>query len=368
MAKEHETNLGRFIRSNRRQDGTDHVFMSVPDHLCPPGWPKTITLPSEGKARGSLEDPVFLAKVRREAEVLNARLDQRRLEEEIYRSEQRNARALANIYFKTQRFRDVSEARQYRNKRDAMLFVNWAERRGDPDFATLRKPDFEDFLALYDNRPSQKLELRSTLNILCTEAMEAGWRTDNPISRIPWTVPKPAREVVLWTDETAHRFAQMAALSIGCRAVSPSTQPAWAARKARAIPASGVVIAASDAAIRGSASSGCGDSHRAHQAKARARTAGVADKRSPPGMSRADRLLTSPRMPSGTRKRRLRRVSIVSSTWRSTRSNGMGGGGGLLRRSPRSANISWVLSVAPRFTRSPTVRSRPIDRITNATA
>ncbi len=30
MAKEHETNLGRFIRSNRRQDGTDHVFMSVP--------------------------------------------------------------------------------------------------------------------------------------------------------------------------------------------------------------------------------------------------------------------------------------------------------------------------------------------------
>ncbi|HBY44263.1 MULTISPECIES: tyrosine-type recombinase/integrase [Alphaproteobacteria] len=210
MAKEHETNLGRFIRSNRRQDGTDHVFMSVPDHLCPSGWPKTITLPSEGKVRGSLEDPVFLAKVRREAEVLNARLDQRRLEEEVYRSDQRNARALANIYFKTQRFRDVSEARQYRNRRDAMLFVDWAERRGDPDFATLRKPDFEDFLALYDNRPSQKLELRSTLNILCTEAMEAGWRSDNPISRIPWTVPKPAREVVLWTDETAHRFAKMA--------------------------------------------------------------------------------------------------------------------------------------------------------------
>jgi len=210
MAKEHETNLGRFIRSNRRQDGTDHVFMSVPERLRPEGWPKTITLPTNAKARGSLENSRFLAKVRREAEVLNARLDQRRREEEIYRSDRRNVRALANIYFKTQRFRDVSEDRQYRNKRDAMLFVDWAERRGDPDFATLRKADFEDFFALYDDRPSQKLDLRSTLNILCTEAMEAGWRTDNPIARIPWTAPEPAREVVLWTDGTAQIFAQMA--------------------------------------------------------------------------------------------------------------------------------------------------------------
>jgi len=91
-----------------------------------------------------------------------------------------------------------------------MLFVDWAERRGDPDFATLRKADFEDFFALYDDRPSQKLDLRSTLDILCTEAMEAGWRTDNPIARIPWTAPEPAREVVLWTDGTAQIFAQMA--------------------------------------------------------------------------------------------------------------------------------------------------------------
>lgn len=32
--RERETNLGRFIRLNRRQDRTDHVFMSVPGYLC----------------------------------------------------------------------------------------------------------------------------------------------------------------------------------------------------------------------------------------------------------------------------------------------------------------------------------------------
>ncbi|WP_341020786.1 hypothetical protein [Brevundimonas diminuta] len=210
MARECKTNLGRFIRSNRRQDGTDHVFMSVPERFRPEGWPKTITLPTNAKVRGTLRDSRFLSKVRREAKVLNARLDQRRREEEIYRSDRRNVRALANIYFKTQRFREVSKARQSSNKRAAMLFIDWAERRGDPDFDTLRKPDFEDFFALYDDRLSLKLDLRSTLNILCTEAMEAGWRTDNPIARIPWTAPEPAREVVLWTDETAQIFAQMA--------------------------------------------------------------------------------------------------------------------------------------------------------------
>lgn len=211
MAGNHERDLGRFVRSRTREDGTDHVFMSVPAELRPTGWPPTISLPSEAKRAGRLNDPIFLAKVQREAAILNTRLDQRRHDEEVYRSDRRNARALAEIYFRTQRYRALSDARKYRNRRDALLFAKWAEDRADPDFATLMKPDFEDFLAIYDDRPSQRLELRSTLSILCGEAIEARWRTDNPIAKLKWTAPPPAREVVLWTDEVAQAFAAMAA-------------------------------------------------------------------------------------------------------------------------------------------------------------
>lgn len=185
--------------------------MSVPAELRPTGWPPTINLPSEAKRPGRLDDPRFLARVQRDAAILNARLDQRRHDEAVYRSDKRTARALVAIYFKTRRYKALSEGRKNRNRHDAKLFAKWSEDRGDPDFATLRKPDFEDFLAIYDDRPALRLDLRSTLNILCNEAIEAGWRSDNPIAKLKWTAPPRAREVVLWTDEVAHTFAEMAA-------------------------------------------------------------------------------------------------------------------------------------------------------------
>lgn len=143
MAANPKSDLGRFVRSRERRDGTDHVFMSVPASLRPEGWPKTISLPCSGKRSGRLDDPRFLDRVRRDAIHLNQRLDQRRQHENTYRSDHRNARALAEIYFRTQRYRELSEGRKTRNSRDALIFAAWAADRGDPDFASLKKYDFE---------------------------------------------------------------------------------------------------------------------------------------------------------------------------------------------------------------------------------
>ena len=210
MAANPKLDLGRFVRSRKRRDGTDHVFMSVPTSLRPEGWPKTINLPCSGKRAGRLDDPRFFERVRNDAKRLNERLDQRRQHEETYRSDRRNVRALAEIYFRTQRYRALSKGRKNRNRRDALIFADWAADRGDPDFASLKKYDFEDFLSLYDEKPALKLDLRSTLNILCVEAIEAGWRADNPIARLPWTVPPLKEEVILWRDDVAEAYAQMA--------------------------------------------------------------------------------------------------------------------------------------------------------------
>jgi hypothetical protein len=211
METDHAPSLGRFIRSRKRKDGTDHVFMSVPSHLRPAGWLETIVLPEEGSCYGRLDEPKFLKRVRKDAMRLNERLDARREEERIYQTDpRRNARALAEIYLRTHRYRELSAPRLYRNKRDAMIFVQWVERRGDPDFVTLMKPDFEDFLSIYNDRPATKIELRSLLNILCTEAIEAGWRSDNPVRKLSWRAPTPKEQVVLWDEKSVAIYGQMA--------------------------------------------------------------------------------------------------------------------------------------------------------------
>ncbi|WP_426051031.1 hypothetical protein [Brevundimonas sp. SL161] len=211
MKTGNEFDLGRFVRERERKGGTHHVFMSVPASLRPPGWPANITLPEEGSQIGSLHDPKFLARVQKAARCVNKRLEVRRELEKTYKCEGRkNTRALASIYFRTLRYRDLSGSRRYRNRRDAMIVVDWAERRGDPDFADFFKDDFEDLLAIYDDRESVQSDIRSILNVLCTEAVTAKFRPDNPVATIPWIRPEPVKRVVLWKPETIEVYATMA--------------------------------------------------------------------------------------------------------------------------------------------------------------
>lgn len=211
MKPVNQFDLGRFVRARERRDGTHHVFMSAPASLRPPGWPKTITLPEEGSAIGSLHDEKFRARVLKAAACVNKRLDNRRDLEKTYKcAGRKNTRALAEIYFRTLRYRKLSDGRKYRNRRAAMIVVRWAEGRGDPDFADLRKADFEDLLAIYDDRQSAQLDIRSILSVLCKEAIPAGFRTDNPVQDIPWTAPDPVEKVVLWKQDTVDRYAAMA--------------------------------------------------------------------------------------------------------------------------------------------------------------
>lgn len=205
-------NLGRFIRVRERGDGRHHVFMSIPKHLRPEGWPATITLPESGQQSGTLDDEKFRASVVRDARRLNGRLDERRRRAQIEnQAGRRTARALAEIYCRTQRYRDLSDSRKYRNKRDALIFAQWVEeKRGDRDFADLTKPDFEDFLSIYDDKKSMQLDLRSILNVLCKEAIGARWVTYNPVESLSWTAPPPKDDVVLWKDENSKAFISMA--------------------------------------------------------------------------------------------------------------------------------------------------------------
>lgn len=199
--------LGRFIRVRRRENGTDHVFMSVPSDQRPADWPPTIALPQIGKREGSISDPKFLARVTRDAEALNKRLNERLdREASLAKASDYSVTALAAIYRDTVRFRmKTGPARAYRNSLWTDRIAQWAESRGLTDFRAIKKPDVEDFLKLYDDRPFAQLDARSVWNILCREAVAVGWRSDNPTSGIPWTEPESA-EHDLWTPEDVARY------------------------------------------------------------------------------------------------------------------------------------------------------------------
>ncbi len=207
-------NLGRFIRVRERKDGTHDVFMSVPSHLRPSAWPATIRLPEMATRPGSLTNPKFRDRVIADAIRLNASLDaQRDRAATLARSAGRTVVELAEIYYASTRYLNLSKGRKYRNKRDVEKVVQWAQARGNPPFSSFLKPQIEEFLSAYNHQQPTKLEMRSIWNVLCKEAVGAGWRADNPCDGLSWRAPDP-KKLRIWNKEDVERFNAMA-ISMG---------------------------------------------------------------------------------------------------------------------------------------------------------
>jgi len=198
--------LGRFVRSRERKDGTHEVFFAVPVRLRPEGWPPTIRLPQVQNARTRQQSATFWAEVQINAATLNYALDeQRRRERAIAARRDRNIEALAEIFYETKKFRVASKSRKDHHRYNIRRMMEWSVSLGDPDFVIFTKRDFEKFLALFEDRPFLQLDIRSTLHILCLEAVALGWRKDNPVADISWTAPD-AEPVHVWSHEDEDRY------------------------------------------------------------------------------------------------------------------------------------------------------------------
>jgi len=207
--------LGRYVRVRERANGSLRFFMEVPKRFRPADWPPTIDLPQLAEvSRISLAvrySPAYLDIVRREAAILNRELDERR-ERRAEIGERVTGRTLADlaeIYKNSSGYHDLSEGRRYRADLWLKRIIRWSALRGYSDFTKLMKPQMEQFLRLYDNKPSARLDARSVWHILCNEAISAGWRTDHPLEKVSWTAPEPARPN-LWSMEDAIRYREVA--------------------------------------------------------------------------------------------------------------------------------------------------------------
>lgn len=202
--------LGRFVRTYSRKDGSDHVVMEVPTRLRPPGWPKTIKLPQIGRRHGSLRDPSFLGRVRKDADRLNRRIDDLRAEAVCEPQQGRRTVAEAGeLLFKTLKFRRVSTRQQNRMRRAVKKFTAWSIERGSPLFADLTKGDIEDFLYIYDGKPAAQTEFLFMWKRLVREAIGSKWRTDDPCADIPWPDRDP-KQVHIWTADDVEAYAEAA--------------------------------------------------------------------------------------------------------------------------------------------------------------
>lgn len=203
--------FGRFTRIRPCGYKRVAVYMSVPARLRPQGWPPTLRLPEQSKIQhGTLNDPAFIARVQRDADRLNARLDARRaLEARAPVPERRTAAEIVEIFYRTMRFRRLSDLRKTRTRSLLRKIVDWSVSRGNPPFADLLKADVEDFLSIYDDRPAAQTEARWLWNLLMLEAIDNRWRTDNACERIPWPDRTP-RAVNVWTHETVDRYSAAA--------------------------------------------------------------------------------------------------------------------------------------------------------------
>lgn len=201
--------LGRYVQVRERNDGTHYVFMSVPASQRPDGWRKNIRLPQIGGRRHSLENQTYRKRIIHEAALLNKSLDQRRRAPVVHDRSKRTIIELVAIYNNSAEYKRLSAHRKQHARLDADKIIQWCESRDQLLFETIAAHDIEDFLDLYDDRPTQRVAMRTMWNVLCRHAVRAKWRLDNPCASIAWQKPR-WRPVQIWSKEDIFKYTLMA--------------------------------------------------------------------------------------------------------------------------------------------------------------
>lgn len=203
--------LGRFVRVYpARTDGTHPVVFEVPKRLRPPGWPSTIPLPTE-RRRGDLTDAAELARIRADADRHYRRLLETRAGPTITPPKARTMKALLDTWRATQQFKDAAPRTQRGYESMARHVTAWATVNDEPDPATMTKPDAEVFLSGFDDRPSTKRAVKIVLQMMMEQAIDLGWRKDNPVRRIRVRTVKT--RVAIWEPEDVETYAWAALVS-----------------------------------------------------------------------------------------------------------------------------------------------------------
>lgn len=203
--------LGKFVSvRGPRADGTYRVLFEVPKRLRPSGWPSTRPLPIEGR-RGDLTDAAEVARIQADAERLYQDLQRARGDAPVTVN-LRTLGVLADVWRQTQGYKALKPRTQRGYEKSWLHIAAWSEANGHPDPTTITKPQCETFLGWLDDTPTTRRHVKIVLKMIMDQAIDLGWRPDNPVARIKMAAPKTRASIYEAADVETYAWA---ALSIG---------------------------------------------------------------------------------------------------------------------------------------------------------
>lgn len=202
--------LGRFVSvRGPRADGTFRVLFEIPPRLRPSGWSPTTPLPIQAPRTGDLADAAEVARIQADAAALYQKyLAARAGRDAPAGPDPRTLKTLIAAWERSEAYRATKPRTQKGYADLAREIQAWADAHPrQPDPTLMRKPDVEAFLRLYDDRPTQKWQVKKALRMVMQQAVDLGWRGDNPVASVKVAMPKS--KVAIWEaeDVEAHAFA-----------------------------------------------------------------------------------------------------------------------------------------------------------------
>jgi hypothetical protein len=167
--------------------------------LRPSGWSAAIPLPVTGARTGNLKDADEIGRIQADAKALYAKLVQARLGQDGLpaRGHPHSIHALIRSWEGSQHYKAKKPVTQKGYSYHAGLIDDWSDSLNHPDVATLRFERIEQFLALYDDRPTTRRHVKIVFKMLIDHARKLGWwTTENPLKDMAMAAPKST--VVIW--------------------------------------------------------------------------------------------------------------------------------------------------------------------------
>lgn len=182
--------LGKYVTLRPRKDGTYRVLMEVPARLRPSGWLAAIPLPIEGARTGNLKDAGEIERIQKDAEALYVALLRSRAGQEVAPALRDDLPRLNREWQQSQGFKGKKPRTQQGYAYHAGLILDWSDTTGHKPVSALTRDAIEQFLAVYDDRPTTRRHVKIVLKMLLDHAVALKWRTDNPAEKIKVSAPK----------------------------------------------------------------------------------------------------------------------------------------------------------------------------------
>jgi integrase len=209
--------LGRYVVLKKRADGTSRAYFQVPARLRPSGWSPAIPLPRTAERRGTL-DAAEVAAIKKDAEALYGALMQAKTGD-IVRPPERSLSTLVDALQRSPEWAALSEKTRVGYETGFKKILAWSKSCSHPDPSALPRSAILQFLSSFDAgtepdgtarvaRHTAKKHTAAVLRLVLEQAINKGWRTDNPARGIRIKVPKT--KATIWEQKDVDCYVKAA--------------------------------------------------------------------------------------------------------------------------------------------------------------